>query len=145
MFVSLIQALGVDSTFFIQFGIFLLFYPILSRLLFLPYFKLQNQREKETVERMKQVEKLEEKKKKLQQEYEQKAHGINERFSKMYNEESKLLKESFLRRKEEKKEENKKIYEQKVEALLQEVKEAEGQMGDEVNQLAKMAINRLIS
>lgn len=145
MFVSLIQALGVDSTFFIQFGIFLLFYPILSRLLFLPYFKLQNQREKETVERMKQVEKLGEEKKKLQQEYEQKAHEVNEQFSKMYNKKSKLLKESFLRRKEEKKEENKKIYEQKVEALLQEVKEAEGQMDDEINQLAKMAINRLMS
>ena len=145
MFVSLIQALGVDSTFFVQLVIFLVFYPVFSRLLFLPYFKLQNQRETETVERMKQVEILEEEKKHLQKEYEQKAHRINERFNKIYDKESKLLKESFLKRRGEKQEENKKEYEKNFKSLLQEIKTVEDQLYDEVNQLTEVAINRLIS
>lgn len=145
MFVSLIQALGVDSTFFIQLLIFLLFYPVLSRLLFLPYFKLQNQREKETVERMKKVTHLEQEKKRLQEEYKERAHKINETFNRIYGEESKVLRESFLKRQEKKQQENKNQYERKIEDLLQEIKTVEGQLNREVNQLAEVAVGRLTS
>ncbi len=145
MFVSLIQALGVDSTFFIQLVIFLLFYPILSRLLFLPYFKLQNQREKETVERMKEVTSLEQEKERLQEEYKKRAHEINETFNKIYMKESKLLRESFLKRREKKQAENKDQYEKKIKDLLQEIKTVEEQLNKEVNQLTEVAVSRLIS
>ena len=145
MFVSLIQALGVDSTFFIQLLIFLLFYPVLSRLLFLPYFKLQNQREKETVERMKKVTLLEQEKKRLKEKNKERTHKINETFNRIYGEESKVLRESFLKRQEKKQQENKNQYEQKIEDLLQEIKTVEGQLHREVNQLAEVAVGRLTS
>lgn len=145
MFSSLIQALGVDGTFFVQFVIFLLFYPILSHWLFLPYFKLQNQREEETVKRLKQVEELQRKKEHLKKEYEQKAYNINEKFNKIYNEESKQLRQSFLRRRIENQEENRREYERKSQTLLQEIKSAEDQMQSEINQLTEIAVDRLIS
>ena len=145
MFSSLTQALGVDSTFFVQFLIFLLFYPVLSRLLFRPYCQLQDQRERETVERMKQAEKLKEKKQILQKEYEKTARHFNEEFNKTYNEESKKLKEIFLKQRIKNQKKTQKEYEQKNKTLLQEIKEAEAQMQSEINQLTKEAVDRLVS
>ena len=145
MFASLIQALGVDGTFFVQFIIFLLFYPVLSRFLLRPYFQLQNQREKETVGCMKQAEKLKEKQLSLKEQYERKARDINEQFNKLYGEESKKLRELFLQRRMKNQEEIQKEYEQEKEGFFQEVEIAKNRLQSEVNELTGEAVERLIS
>lgn len=145
MFSSLMQALGVNSSFFIQFLIFLFFYPLISRFLFRPYFKLHIQREKETLERMKQVEKLKEKKEGLQKEYNEKVRCINEEFTKLYQQESRQIKEHFLKQRINNQVKTKKEYEEKRKSFLKEVKEIEVKMQAEVPQLAKSALDHLVS
>ena len=145
MFVSLLQALGVNSSFFIQFSIFFIFYPILSRLLFRPYFRLHSQRERETVERMKQAEQLLEKKQNLQKKYEKKAYAINETFNKMYAQEGKLLKECFLDKKLQERQKIQEELEKKQQAFFKEMNEVEKLLQSEVKGLAKVAMDRLIS
>ena len=145
MFASLLQALGVNSSFFVQFFIFLLFYPVLSCLLFRPYFRFHNKREQETVERIKQAEQLLEKKQNLQEEYEKKAYAINEAFNRMYSQESKSLKEHFLNKKIQDRQEIQKEFEKKQQGFFKEMNEAEKLLQSEVSGLTKVAVNRLIS
>lgn len=145
MFSSLIQALGVDSSFFIQFVIFLFFYPILSSFLFRPYFRFQNQREKETSERMRQVAKLKEKKEALQEVYNEKARSINEEFNRLYQQKSKQMRESFLKERVNNQKKIQREYEERSKAFFNQVVEAEDQIQKEVYQIAKIAADRLTS
>ena len=145
MFSSLLQALAVDSTFFVQFFIFLAIYPVLSRLLFRPYFQLENQRERETRFRMQKAEELKKKKEDLRREYEQKAHDIKEGFNKLYNQKSKELRKSFLKVKTQNQKEIQKEHEQKNKVLFQEIKEAEAQLQAEIEPLTRTAVECLIS
>ena len=145
MFSSLVQALGVDNSFFIQFLVLLLFYPVLSRLLFYPYFKFHNQREEETLDRMNRVEKLKEKKVSLQEIYNKKAHFVNAEFNRIYQQNGKQIKESFLQERESKQIKIQKEYEEKSKAFFHEIKQAEDQVQKEVDEIAKMVVNRLIS
>lgn len=145
MFTSLTQALGVDGTFFVQFLIFLLFYPILSRGLFRPYVCLQSQREKETSERMKKAEEWEKKKQVLEKEYKAKAKALNEKFNTLYDEGSKKLKQEMLKNSLKAKSALKEEYVQKRKNLLQEFKVAEKTFESDTNQLAKATLERLLS
>ncbi|MDE0120096.1 MAG: hypothetical protein OXM55_08845 [Bdellovibrionales bacterium] len=145
MFSSLAQALAIDYTFFIQFTVFLICYPVFSRLLFYPYVQLQNLRDKETKERMKQVEKWEEKRKILQEQYEQKVRDINEGFNRLYNEGSVRLKEDFFKKKREVQEKIQKGYEKERGKLKEEVEEARRSLKKETNQLVTAAVHRLVS
>ena len=145
MFTSLLQALGVNSSFFIQFSIFLLFYPILSRWLFRPYFRLHSQRERETVERMKKAEQLLEKKQNLQEKYEKKAYLINKAFNKMYSQKSKSLKEYVVNKKIQERQKIQKEFEKQQQTFLKEISEVEKLLQSEVKGLTKVAVDRLIS
>ena len=55
---SLVEALNIDSTFFIQLLFFAVFYPVLSRGLFKPWYRLHTARESLTSSRFKKAEKL---------------------------------------------------------------------------------------
>lgn len=145
MFTSLLQALGVNSSFFVQFFIFLLFYPILSRLLFRPYLRLHSQRERETIERVKQAEKLLEKKQSLQKKYEKKAYTINEEFNRIYHQKSKSLRERFLNKKNQDRQKAQQEFIEKQNLLFKEVKEVEKLLQSEVKELTTAAVGRLIS
>ena len=145
MFSSLIQALGVDSSFFIQFVIFLFFYPILSSFLFCPYFRFQNQREKETSERMRQVAKLKEKKEALQEVYNEKARSINEEFNRLYQQRSKQMRESFQKERMNNQRKIQREYEERSKVFFNQVVEAEDQVQKEVHQIAKIAVDLLTS
>ncbi len=144
MFSSLTEALGVDGTLWIQFLIFLFFYPVFSRWLFRPYFHLQNQREKETKERLKQAEKWEKKKQDLEREYETKAQSLNEKFNILYNEGSQKLKEKFSQSRLKGEKVIKEEYKQKKADFFQEMEQAEILMQSEINPLAETALNRLL-
>ena len=145
MLASLLQALGVDSTFFIQFGCFLLFYPILSRGLFQPYFRIQNQREKETIECMKEVETLKATQQDLKVKYTKKARELQEKFNLLYNKKSRLLKEAHLKRQAENKEHFLKEYEEKSKILSKQARKAEDSLQPEIKFLTKTAVEHLIS
>lgn len=144
MFSSLTQALGVDGTLGIQFLIFLLFYPVLSRWLFRPYFHLQNQREKETKARLKQAEKWEKKKEDLEKEYETKAQNLNKKFNILYSEGSQKLKENFLQNRLNDEKSLEEEYMQKKTTFFQEIEKAEAHLKLEINPLAKTALDRLL-
>lgn len=96
MFSSLALALGLDFTFFIQFSLFLLVYPVVSYWLLCPYVDLQKKREKQTLGAKKQAEYLYQKTEKLRLQYQQKAREVHNIFNQQYKERSQQLKIKYL-------------------------------------------------
>ena len=145
MFSSLFEALGVNSTFFVQFAIFLCFYPVLTSWLIRPYFEVHKKREEKTKGTWEQAEKLKLQEEKLQKEYEQKAKEVNENFKNLYEQESqkiktKLAKEDLINREKLKTE-----MEQKKTILLKEVKEIKTNLAKEIGPLSQAVVEKLSS
>jgi len=145
MFSSLLQALGVNSTFFIQFFIFLIFYPVLSRMLFRPYCKILAKKEKETSERMKEAENLKKKKEDLQIEYDLKAKKIDKEFNEMYQKESKKIRDSFAQKRLKSQEDMRVQYNEQRQSLFKEIKDAEDKLQLEIKPLTEITVDRLVS
>ena len=145
MFSSLFEALGVNSTFFVQFAIFLCFYPVLTSWLIRPYFEVHKKRERKTKGTWEQAEKLKLQEEKLQKEYEQKAKEVNENFKNLYEQESqkiktKLAKEDLINREKLKTE-----MEQKKTILSKEVKEIKTNLAKEIGPLSQAVVEKLSS
>ena len=139
------EALGINSTFFVQFVIFLVFYPVLSRYLFRPYFQQEQKREQETAKRVQQAELLKEKQQALEKEYKAKAYQLNTDFNTLYNKEIQKLKEDFLKKETQKTKEIKQEYQQKQNFLVQEIKQAQQDMLAEIPALSSATAQRLLS
>ena len=145
MFSSLGQALGINSTFFVQFLVFMALYPVLSRMLFRPYFRLHEKREEQTRGRMTKADKWQKEEQALKTQYEQSARQIHLRFEEMYRKESKKLKQNLLEDEEKKQTALRQEYKQKTHELLQEVKEKEQSLYSEAEALSDLACQRLLS
>ena len=145
MFSSMAEALGINSTFFVQFVIFLLFYPVLSRWFFRPYFQQEQKREQETTKRVQQAEQLKEKQQALEKEYKARAYQLNKDFNTLYNKEIQKLKSAFLNKENQKTEEIKQEYQQKQKSLSQEIKQAQQDMKAEIPALSSAVHQRLLS
>ncbi len=145
MFSSLAEALGINGTFFVQFLVFLALYPLLSRLLFRPYFRLHEQREEQTRGRMEKADKWRKEEESLKTEYEESARRMNRLFDEMYREKSKKLKQNLLEDEEEKQKELRKEYEQKTRNLLREIKEKEQSLYSETDSLSEQVRLHLLS
>ena len=145
MFSSLAESLGMNGTFFVQFLIFLALYPVLSRLLFRPFFHLHEQREKQTLGRMKKADEWPKEERALKAEYEEKARRIDRRFDEIYLKESKRLKQGFLEDKERKQKALQKDQKQKNREILQEIKQKEHSLFSEAGRLSKTLIHHLLS
>ena len=144
MFSSLAQALGVDSSFFVQFAVFLVFYPVLARALFRPYVRLADKRERETALRIKKAEELKAQTQALEEEYKTKARKLNENFNKLYERESKKLRVELLKQSAQLQEKMQKEHEQKKATVLQEIKTAEKQIQLETDDLIQSAVGKLL-
>jgi len=134
------QALGLDVTFFIQFFILLLVYPIISRGLLRPYVNLQYQREQQTKGRHDAAQALEETNKKLRMEYEQKAYNFHKKFRTLYQEKSKQLQLQLFKESQIRQANIRKKFMQKQSLLDQEVEEIQKQMPSEEDKLVKVAM-----
>ena len=145
MFSSLIEALGVDGTFFIQFLIFLLFYPLCSRLLFRPYFKLNSQREKETSDRIKKAQQYQQKNEDLKKEYELRARRLSQQFNELYNTKSQTIKAELLKQYTAEQKKLTTEFQKKRTLLQTELKTAGEQLQSEVAPLAQTVKDRLLS
>ncbi len=82
---EILNALGVNQTVFIQFGVFVVAYLFLSNLLFKPYFKAFVQRKERTVGKTDLAEKYALEAKELQAKYESKAREINSQYKVIYD------------------------------------------------------------
>ena len=145
MFTTLVQALGLNSTFFIQFLIFLILFPVLAKGLIGPYFKLNLLREKETKKRMESAARWKEKKSLLETDYQKKAQTIHADFQKIFKAKSQVLESEFAEKKQKALEELKKENQRKLSLLDQELKEAEALLIKEAEALSESAFQRLVS
>ena len=145
MFSSLFEALGVNGTFFVQFAIFLCFYPLLTSWLVHPYFEVQKNREKKTKGTWAEAEKLKIQEQKLQAEYERKAKEVNENFKNLYEQESQKIKAMLVKEDLQNREKLKTEMEQKKSILLKEVTEIKTDLTKEVKVLSDLVVEKLSS
>lgn len=145
MFTTIAEALDLNSTFFIQFLIFIVMYPLLSRLLIGPYFNLHLLREKRTKNLMQEAEKWQEKQESLKKKYIEKAQQMDKEFQQIFLQKSRQINEEFLQRKQA---EMEKIYKEKadqLEHLNSELQEIKNQSVKQIKPLAEQAFHRLTS
>lgn len=145
MFHSLIQALGLDSSFFIQFLIFCLLYPVIQRGLILPFYRLHQERERQTSQKIQKAQALKQQIKHLQKEYEQRAGTLHQDFQKLYDREQARLFKSFSDLKNQSLKTMEKEHQMQKQKLYQEFRQAEREVKREIKPLAERILNRLNS
>ncbi len=143
MFYSLVQALGLDSTLFVQLALFCVFYPLMSRFLTGPFLRLQEERQKQTVQKIKEAELL--KQKNLQQEktYRLKALQLQAEFKKLYNQKKQELQKQFYDKKQQQEREIQEEYRNKELQLQQEFDKAGEELSRHTGPLAWQVFKRL--
>ena len=142
---TFIEALNLNSTFFIQFLIFLSMYPILSRLLIGPYFKVYLLREKKTKNLMQEAEKWQKNQEILKEEYVKKAQQINRDFQQIFLQQSRQINEEFSQKKQMKVERIQKEQTTRFQNLDVELQQIRNQTAKQIKPLAEQAFHRLIS
>ncbi len=83
-FINLLVSLGVDSSVFYQFSIFLVSYIAMYFLVFKPYYKAYGQRVENTVGSQESNERVLEEAQEIQVEFESKTRDINSEYKKIY-------------------------------------------------------------
>ena len=87
---ELLKTLGINSTIVIQFFIFIVAYLILTRMVFMPYFKAYMERYNRTVGSEGDAGKLIQEAEELELEYEENAKALNIKIKNIYDTEKKL-------------------------------------------------------
>ncbi len=86
---DMLKSLGIDSTIFVQFGIFVVSYLILTRMVFKPYFQAYMERYNRTVGSEDVTSKLVEETAQLETEYEENAKALNLKIKNIFDDEKK--------------------------------------------------------
>lgn len=141
---SIIQSLGINSTVWIQLGIFLVTFVILNGLVFTPYFRAHNERFRRTEGGKGEFGQLQQVIQTLQAEYERKARDVNDKvrlaFEKAKNqalsEQSKILNKA-----RENSNGHLKFSREKLERELQLARQ---QMTQEVREIGVIIANKMI-
>ena len=142
---TFIEALNLNSTFFIQFLIFLSIYPLLSKLLIGPYFKVHLLREKKTKNLMQEAEKWQKKQEASKEEYVKKAQQIDKDFQQIFLQHSRQINEEFSQKKQKEVEKIQKEQITRFQNLDIELQQARNQTAKQIKPLAEQAFHRLIS
>lgn len=87
---ELLKTLGINSTIVIQFFIFIVAYLILTRMVFMPYFKAYMERYNRTVGSEGDADKLTQEAEELELEYEENAKALNIKIKNIYDTEKKM-------------------------------------------------------
>lgn len=82
---ELFTSLGINSTIFMQIGIFLVTFVFLKYVLFDPYFAAYEERNKKTVGQVDEAEKYIQETKALEEKYSKEAKRINEEYKSIYD------------------------------------------------------------
>ena len=143
MFHSLIQALGLDSSFFIQFLIFCLLYPLIQRGLVLPFYRLHQERERQTSQKIQNAQTLKQQIQQLQKEYGQRTGLLHQNFQKLYDREQTLLSKTFSDLKNQSLKAMEEEHQRKKQKLYQEFKQAEQEVKRDIKPLADSILSRL--
>ena len=145
MFGSLIQALNLDSTFFVQFLIFLLLYPLLSQLLIKPFYNLYKDREDQTRHKVKSAEDLKRQVQLLQASYDEKAKKMYNEFNQLYEEQSYQLKRKFAENREIARQEMERKHAEDLSDLKRDIQNTQQDMELRSGELVKAAFDKLSS
>lgn len=142
---AILQQLGIDSTFYYQFGVFLVVFLVLSQFYFKPFLALFEARHKKTVQDREAAEKmmadaqakLEEYKARLSQERQLAKKQYDALLDDAKKEESAILMRA--------REDAKKITQEAAEAVGAQREKLRTQLSEDVEQLAKTISEKLLS
>lgn len=141
---ELFTALGINSTLFIQIGVFLVTFIFLKYLLFDPYFAAFQQRSKKTVGQVDEAEKYIAQTKAMEVRYTEQAKSINEEYKSIYDktrtEAVKLAEEKTLAARNLAKEE----VESAREKIAQAAAAAKNEIKKELPQMSDLISSRLL-
>lgn len=145
MIISLLTSLGIDSTVFIQLGIYLITFIILYAMTFGPYFNASEERRKQTSGSLEFAEKAEEMIKKSEEKYQIRARQINDEISLVFKEQrafgikesERLMSEASVKSKE--------IMSQAQQKLSDQLEQAQGQIGLLSKEISAVIVQQLLT
>ena len=145
MITSLVQALGLDSTFFVQFFLFTGFYPVLSYFLLRPYILLQTKREHGTKGLKQNAFNCQNKTAALKEEYEHKQALWHKEFNQNYKAGRGRQNEFWHHKTKQVHADLKQKLHSDFAELDQEIKHASDQLSGDQAALSEQLFHRLIS
>lgn len=83
--VNIINALGINSTLWVQLGVFVFSYLVLSRLVFSPYYRAFHERQSRTVGDQYEAEKISKQALALEEQYKNKIRDLNNEVKSIYD------------------------------------------------------------
>ena len=141
---EILNALGVNETVLIQFGVFLVAYIFLTQILFGPYFKAFIQRKERTVGKADQAERFIQETKDLQTKFETRAREINSRYKVIYDESRTQALREHDHIVNEARQKAKSIVETQREILVAELSRAKRALADEIPDVSAAIQARLL-
>ncbi len=145
MIISLLTSLGIDSTVFIQLGIYLAAFVVLYAMTFGPYFNASEERRKQTSGSLEYVEKAEEMIKKSEEKFQTRARQINDEISLVFKEQRSLGVKESERLMAEASVASKEIMSQAQQKLSDQLEQAQGSIGTLSQDISAVIVQQLLS
>jgi len=136
MISGILNSLGVNSTLWIQMGVFLLAYLVLSQFLFKPYLAVFHERHQQTSAQVDHADRIIEETKNLQKDYETQARILNREHRAIYDQSRTEALREFDRLVGEAKDEASEIMAQAQKKITKSLEESEKNLEHEVPDLA---------
>ena len=141
---ELLTSLGVNSSLAVQFGIFIICYGLLKRVLFDPYFAAFDIRSARTVGTTELAEKYMVEKRELEKQYARRAQESNEQFRQTYDEARRAAVKEYDRVVSDARARGKALVDQTAERVRAEVGAARTQIQTDVTLVSKLISQQLI-
>lgn len=145
MILSIISSLGIDSSLFIQLGIYLVTFVILYITAFKPYFEASEERRKQTSGSLELAEKAEEMIKKSEEKYQIRARQINDEISLVFKEQRSIGFKEADKIIEETSKKSKEIMNEAQQNLSHELEKAQTQIESMSSDISAVIVHQLLT
>lgn len=142
---DVLSALGVNSTLFLQFFVFLIAYVFLNTLVFVPYHRAYEERKKRTEGNSDRAERILSESQQLEIEYEKKARELNKETKNIYDLERSEAMKIYDQTINQAREKNKLLIEENRLFIQQEVLKVRDDMKKEWPQVAEGVVKKLMN
>ncbi len=141
---NLLSSLGVNDTYYVEFGLFLAVYLTLKYVLFGPYFAAYNQRNDRTVGQTELAERFVNETRELEERFSKRAQEVNERFKAVFDKSRSEAMKEYDRMIGEARTKAKSLVEDTRQRIGTEMETARKQLSSEVGAVSQLINHKLI-
>lgn len=145
MLATIISSLGIDSTLFVQLGVYLVAYVILYNLVFKPYFLASEERRKMTVGNADSVKRSAELIQIAEEKFQKRARQINEEVSFLFNDQRSAASREIELVNKEAQEKTKALANETQQQIKLQLEQASSALTQSVDDVSKVIVQQILN